>query len=313
VLPQFGSLDHSYQVLRDLNAWLLMLAVAAQVTSYLWNGYSLAKLARIFEVALTVWNGTIMILAGASVGLVAGGVIGSSAAMYGWLQRERVRPQSAAVLGSFPAIANNALLVVASLAGIIHLLVAHELTGLQVAAFGLLLTGLLGAAAFLVWGLRHRVRLTGILLNLGRRWAHLLRRPFDREKLEGSISNLYLSTDQFTVEGLKGPVLGAALYVVFDMLTLYALFFATGYPIRFAVLLTGYGLPLLLGRLAFLVPGGVGVIESSMAGLYTGLGVPSSTAIVVVLVYRLISFWAPLLIGFPFAWVLQRKKRKSIV
>ncbi len=53
--------------------------------------------------------------------------------------------------------------------------------------------------------------------------------------------------------------------------------------------------------MAFLLPGGVGVVESTMAALYKGLGVPGSIAVVVILSYRLFSFWIPTLIGFSIA------------
>jgi len=43
-----------------------------------------------------------------------------------------------------------------------------------------------------------------------------------------------------------------------------------------------------------------------MVALYTGLEVPSSIAVAVVLSYRLFSFWIPTLIGFPIAFYLQR-------
>jgi glycosyltransferase 2 family protein len=73
----------------------------------------------------------------------------------------------------------------------------------------------------------------------------------------------------------------------------------------------GYGLPLLLGKMAFVVPGGVGVVEGSTAVLYTGLGVPQATAVVVVLGYRMVSFWIPSLAGFPIAAYLQRSRVKT--
>ena len=57
--------------------------------------------------------------------------------------------------------------------------------------------------------------------------------------------------------------------------------------------------------MAFLLPGGVGVVESTMAALYKGLGVPGSIAVVVILGYRLFSFWIPTLIGFSIAFYLQ--------
>lgn len=100
-------------------------------------------------------------------------------------------------------------------------------------------------------------------------------------------------------------VLGLAVH-----LTLFFLFLAAGHSVSPGVLLSGYGLPLLLGKAAFVVPGGVGVVEGSMAILYDGLGVPDSITVVVVLGYRLISFWLPNLAGFPLAAYLQRDRRE---
>ena len=91
------------------------------------------------------------------------------------------------------------------------------------------------------------------------------------------------------------------------MLTLYFFFIAAGHPVGPSVLLVGYGLPLLFGKMAFFIPGGVGIVESTMAALYTGLGVPSPIAVVVILGYRMFSFWIPTLIGFPVAFYLHKK------
>jgi len=59
------------------------------------------------------------------------------------------------------------------------------------------------------------------------------------------------------------------------------------------VLLIGYGLPLLLGKAAFVIPGGVGIVEGTMVALYDKLGVPDAVSVIVVLAYRLISFLDP--------------------
>jgi len=72
--------------------------------------------------------------------------------------------------------------------------------------------------------------------------------------------------------GWQRPLLGAVVNTGFDMLTLYFFFIAAGYPVGLGILVVGYGLPLLLGKIAFLLPGGIGVVESTMAALYTGLG-----------------------------------------
>ncbi len=95
----------------------------------------------------------------------------------------------------------------------------------------------------------------------------------------------------------------------FDMLTLYLLFVAAGSWPNPGVLMAGYGLAFLLGKVAFLFPGGVGVVESGMTAIFTNLGVSSSVSVIVVLGYRLFSFWIPSLLGFVVAGYFQRENR----
>ena len=76
------------------------------------------------------------------------------------------------------------------------------------------------------------------------------------------------------------------------------------------MILAGYGVPLLLGRASF-IPGGIAVTEVAMAAVLSGLGIPAAGAVVAVLVYRLISFWIPALIGIPIAVTLQATKRET--
>jgi hypothetical protein len=54
-----------------------------------------------------------------------------------------------------------------------------------------------------------------------------------------------------------------------------------------------------------ILPGGVGLVEGSMAALYTSLGVPHAVTVVVILSYRFLSFWLPSLLGFPLIPYLQ--------
>jgi uncharacterized protein (TIRG00374 family) len=77
-----------------------------------------------------------------------------------------------------------------------------------------------------------------------------------------------------------------------------------------AVLVAGYGIPQLLGKLTVIL-GGIGVVEASMMGLYTLLGAPKPTVVVVVLVYRLLSFWIPTLVGIALIPYLERRTGTS--
>ncbi len=100
--------------------------------------------------------------------------------------------------------------------------------------------------------------------------------------------------------------LGLALLSHFiNILTLYALFRAFQYDdIASMGLMAGYA----IGQLFVVVaptPQGVGFVENIMPNVFISLGVPSAVATIVVLAYRGLTFWLPLLIGF---FLLRRLK-----
>ena len=304
VLPQLASLQHSYQVIRGMRIWVVLLAAGAQVASYLGSGYLLGALARLSGGSVSMWTGTLMTLAGTSFGMIAGGIVGSSAALYRWMRREGVRSEVSALAGTLPGMLDNLILVVISLAGSVHLLAAHDLSRRQIILFAAILTILAGISGLLLWGFRRRAELLRLAGAADRRWRG--KQPADR--IRGWLEGLFEAADMLMAGRWRGPALGATLNVLFDMLTLYLLFAAAGGAVTPGVVLVGYGLPLLLGKMAFIIPGGVGVIESSMVGLYAGLGVPAPVAVVVVLAYRVLSFWLPLVLGFPLIVYLQRDR-----
>ncbi len=67
---------------------------------------------------------------------------------------------------------------------------------------------------------------------------------------------------------------------------------------------------MLLGKAAFILPGGIGAVEGTMLVLYTSLDIPKAICVIVILGYRLISFWLPMLIGFIGFPYLKRKQPK---
>jgi hypothetical protein len=186
-----------------------------------------------------------------------------------------------------------------------HLLIVHELSTLQAISFGLILLLLSLVIGGMLWGAQHRAQLTTLIIWIATRWAKLRHQSYDPIKTEAAVGKLFRAWYMLHTGGWRGPALGAVLNVVFDMLTLYFLFIAAGHAISPGILLVGYGLPQLFGKMTFL-PGGIGVVEGTMAAMYNGLGVPDAITVVVVFTYRFISFWLPTLLGFMFFPYLQR-------
>ena len=308
VLPRMTTLNHSLQVIRTMIGWALTMAVAAQVSSYLGSGYLLQALATVAGQRLSLLRGTAIFAASVSVGLVGGGPVGSIAATYHWMRDSGAGEEGAILAGWLPSLLNSALLVLIGILGLAHLLIAHQLSTLQAIGFGGTLAILGLVAGVVLWGVHHRSRLTDWATSIAGKWATLWRRPPDPAPAHAAVERLFHAWDTLRAGEWRGPVLGAAANVFFDLGTLFFLFVAAGHAVSPGILLAGYGLPLLLGKVSFL-PGGVGIVEGTMAALYNGLGVPAQVTVVVILAYRLISFWLPTLVGFPLVPYLQRATR----
>ncbi len=313
LLPQITELEHSWQVLRQMSWWLLTVAVIMQIFSYVGSGVLLQGLAQLAGGRLSLMRGMIITLASSSIGIVAAGIVGSTAAAYSWLCDIGINEEGAGLAATLKSLFNNGVLLILTILGAVHLLVDHDLTRVQIGAFSVVLLVLVGFIGALWWGALHPAPLRRWLLKVALRWD-TLRRGTEQG---GSASHQdivwpdhFLSQLQnawiiLRAGGWHRPLLGSVLNIGFDSLTVYFLFWAGGYDIGFGVLLTGYALPLLLGKAGF-VPGGIGIVEATMTAIYTSLGIPAQIVVVVILGYRLFSFWVPAALGFPLAAYLQR-------
>ncbi len=298
LVPQITSLTHSWSVVRNLTWWAVSLAILSQVLSYLGSGYVLHMILRSNRQALSVARGALITLASYSIGLVAGGWVTGAAATFGWVRQESHDNHTAVLAGTLPALLNDVVLVSVALIGSIYLLVLHDLSKTQMIEFGIVLLLLSLLIALVVVALRFTNLAGHLVAWVGDHWAKLFHRSFNADSAVAGMNRFIKAWHSIRHRAWLGLVLGAIANVVFDMLTLYCLFIAAGHVISPGILLAGYGLPITLGRIAFMIPGGVGVVEGSMVALYDTLNVPDAVSVVVILGYRLISFWLPTILGF---------------
>ncbi|MDD1748429.1 MAG: flippase-like domain-containing protein [Methanothrix sp.] len=92
--------------------------------------------------------------------------------------------------------------------------------------------------------------------------------------------------------------LGIALVAhLVNIISLYALFLAFHQQIEFGPLVAGYAMGILFWNISP-VPQGIGVVEGVMALVYTSLGIHGVIAALIVLAFRGLNFWLPMLLGF---------------
>lgn len=313
LVPQITTLANSWSVVQSMTWWAVALAVIAQTLSYLGSGYMLYAILDNNQQKLSMLKGTLITMASYSIGLVAGGWVGGAAATYGWVRRESHDSNTAALAGTLPAMLNNAILVGVALIGTLYLIVVHDLTNVQLIEFGIILLALGLMTASVLAALRFPEPATRLAVWLAGRWLALRRKPFTPENTIASVRQFVVAWDSLRKGKWLRPLLGAIANIGFDMLTLYFLFVAAGNNVSLGILFAGYGLPFILGKMAFLFPGGVGVIEGSMVALYDSLKVPNPVSVVVILGYRLFSFWLPTLLGFAAAAYLSGKSSSTEV
>ena len=251
-----------------------------------------------------------IVMASFSLGLVWGGQVAYSGASYRWLRAAGVSSEAALLSGIVPALINILTIGAVAAFGLLYLLASNRLSPALVVVFA---TGfaLMVTIGGIIWlGLRYRSWLITVLNDLSRFWARLRRRPHEVRPTERAAQRAFRAWDTMLSGRWEGPVLGDVLNVGFDIVTLYLLFLAAHYTANPGLVLAGYGLPLLAGKLSFL-PGGVGVVEGGMVAMYEVLGVPGGVVVVVILSYRLISFWIPVLLGLPLAFLLERQGHEN--
>jgi uncharacterized protein (TIRG00374 family) len=89
------------------------------------------------------------------------------------------------------------------------------------------------------------------------------------------------------------------------VICLWFCFYALANPIGAGTLLTGFSLGIAAGFIS-LVPGGLGVQEGSMTGIYALLGVPVNTAFLAAILFRVIYYFVPFAVSLGFYRKLLR-------
>jgi len=96
----------------------------------------------------------------------------------------------------------------------------------------------------------------------------------------------------------KRQIVGPACWILLDWAftlgVIWLAFRSVNYPIAPGLVVIGFAVGICLS-LVSLVPGGIGVMESSMTAVFVSLGVPLETAVVAVLIFRVAYYLLPLL------------------
>lgn len=310
VVPQLGPLQDSAATLRNMVPAYLAAAALAQIGSYACSGLMLRHIVSLTGDRLSAARATAISVASGSVGLVAGGAIGTAGSTFRWLRDAGVSPEGALLASWLPTVLNAGVMVVLGVAGVVELVAAHGLSGAEWAAVGLALAITLGTGAFLWWAAGHPAPAERLALSVARRWARLRRKPAREAEVRERVEATYQALALLKARGWVRPAALSALMILLDAATLWLVFVAMLDVVSPHVFFAGYAIPLMVSKVG-VVPGGVGLVEGMMVGIFHHVGEQASTAALAVVGYRLLAFWLPNLVGFGVIPFLQTRPRKA--
>jgi glycosyltransferase 2 family protein len=109
--------------------------------------------------------------------------------------------------------------------------------------------------------------------------------------------------------GLAKATLFSYLGWIFDILAIYMIFLSIGETnIHISVLIISYTISMISGWLPLFLPGGLGIVDGTMALLFYYGGVQWEIAVLATLLYRLASYWFNTILGAFYFWVLLKPK-----
>ena len=298
LLPQISNFTEAWSVVKTMTWWAVGLAALSIIFSYLSYGYCIHAIVASRKQQLSVPKSTLIVMSATSVGLVAGGWVTLAGSIISSVKRETEDNGTATITGLLPSMLLNMSIALIAVVGLVYLGIIGQLTNGQLVQYLIFLFLLMfftfGSLLVLVFP-----KFTYKVINWALwHWNKWRKKPYDPQQTRDMLNNVIFSWKEMGRGNWKKPLLGAFGYTLFDLMAMYLVFVASGYNIKFGVLFASYGLPYLLAKIAFIFPGGIGVVEASMAAIQTSLGVPSEISVVVILVYRLLGFWLPLLFGF---------------
>ncbi len=314
LLPRLVDTEKTLTLLTHASYVLLAGAVALQCLAALSYANLTRYILKVLDIRLRLREVLAITLSSLALShvLSAGGV-GGWVVTYNALRKRRVPHGLIFVAIAAQQFFNYVVLWFVFALAMLYLIVAR---GQSIAGYlvSIVLIGLiLWLTGYGIYLYNHRSRMRRRVTQL----AHLANRVMRREvvhkrDIDGWLDNLFTGMRRMTSHrgAYRTTAVLACGFWIFDMLCLYATFVAFDYHIGFGYLAVGYVVAYGIGTLAP-TPGGLGAIEGILIALYVSFGVPSATAVAVVLVYRLINFWLPIPPGF-IAYLVVKPGRQPI-
>jgi glycosyltransferase 2 family protein len=308
-----------WETASTLDPRLLSIPFACTIASYLVMARSYQDIARAAGFEVAFWEMLKLTFVGNTVNYVVstGGLSGFAVRFYFFI-RLSIPPGMAVIISLIQTFITNAVLLLFVIVGFAYLLTARDLHGYALGTTAVLLFLFMVAAGLAMLLLFHRGLRRRTLFVMAEGAHALLRRFVPRRKparlrIWRFQRNLNRGIEFMLAR--KRRMVAPTLWIVVDwvltLLILYSAFLTVRYPIPMSFVVVGFAVGVILSLVSF-VPGGLGVMEGSMAAIFASLSVPFETAVVAVLIFRVAYYLFPLIISvFFFRGMLLQGARNA--
>ena len=294
--------DSLYQAANRVDPKMLLVPVMCTAASYAAMAASYQRIACTAGLEIGFWEMTRITLASTSANYLfsTGGLSGLAVRSYLFSQRHGLSSGNAVSISLAQTFLTNFVLLAFLFWGLLNLLVEGQLHGASQAIVALLfvVSVMISTAAVAIVASRSaRQKILGFLMRLPSLLSRFLR---DRgEGLRARISlfeaEIHEGVDFLIERGAQMilPLLYIALDWFLMLATLYAAFYCVAEPVPMHIVVIGFSTGVFLSIIN-LVPGGLGIMEGSMAAVFASFGVPLESAIVATVIFRLSYYVLPL-------------------
>ena len=194
-----------------------------------------------------------------------------------------------------------ASLILLLLLGFIYLMTNHEMTKFifRASIIGTIL--MIVTMVFVGWLFGHKKQLHYTINWFKKHFGKIFssRNSIINDKnLEESNMNIESAVDvvKEKIHELFWPTVWQTMMFILNAYTIYFLFKAFNFDVHFGIVLVGFIMAQVLSLIS-LVPSGIGVFEGGIIFFYTNLDIPLEAAVVIILLFRGLSLFAPIPVG----------------
>lgn len=319
VLFLSSDLGKIWALAASLNPLLLVIPAFFAVASYVTMALSYQGIARAAGARVPLGEMFKVTVVGNTVNYIVstGGLSGFAVRMYFFI-RMGVPSDTAVIVSLVQTFITNVILLFFVVFGFTYLLASQEMTGLALGTTTAFLSLSIMATAVAVVLLIKRSWRRRTLFVLAEVANTLLHRFAPRRKPARARIRRFQRSLNRGIEFLlrrKRHMIVPTLWILADwgatIMILQSAFWIIGAAVSVSVVIVGFSVGIVLSIVSF-VPGGLGIMEGSMAAIFVSLSVPLETAVVAILIFRVAYYFLPMVISlFFFRNMLMQGAREA--